>query len=115
MPPALQLLVRHVFDLARYDENYDVRDRARMLNSLSIGISPSKPITGELEDNEPEDAATRSGVILRREQVKLVLFEGKTSSNIRKPSYSMSPASKFLPFSHLLTPFLQTLQPNSEL
>lgn len=88
MPSALQLLVRHVFDLARYDENYDVRDRARMLSSLSIGISSSKPLSGELDDNESEDAATRTGVILRREQVKLVLFEGKTSSNIRKPSYS---------------------------
>ena len=107
MPAALQLLVRHVFTLARYDENYDVRDRARMLTSLLIGISPSMPRSGEIDDNETEDAATRGGVILRREQVKLVLFEGKTSSSIRKPSYSASPV--LILFSHLLTFLLRQL------
>jgi AP-3 complex subunit beta len=62
----LGLLSHFVFSLAKYDSNYDVRDRARMLVSLLAGLSPS--LDGE---------ESRGGVILRREQVKLVLFDGK--------------------------------------
>lgn len=68
----LRLLSRYVFSLARYDANYDVRDRTRMLVSLLIGLAPT--LNGE-ENEEQED---RGGVVLRREQVKRVLFEGKT-------------------------------------
>jgi len=68
----LKLLTQYVFSLARYDLNYDIRDRARMLSSLLSGLSPS-PINGiELEP--------RPGVVLRREQVKLVLFDGKSAA-----------------------------------
>ncbi|KAF9466467.1 adaptin N terminal region-domain-containing protein [Collybia nuda] len=67
----LGLLSRYVFSLARYDLNYDVRDRTRMVTSLLAGLSP--PALNGLEVTE-----TRSGVVLRREQVKLVLFEGKS-------------------------------------
>lgn len=67
----LGLLARYVFSLARYDVNYDVRDRARMLNSLLSGLSP---ILGS--DETQEDMG---GVVLRREQVRLVLFEGKAA------------------------------------
>jgi AP-3 complex subunit beta len=66
----LGLLCRYVFSLARYDLNYDVRDRGRMLTSLLSGISPN------LTDDESQE--DQGGVILRREQVKLVLFEGKS-------------------------------------
>lgn len=62
----LDLLSRYVFSLARYDLNYDVRDRARMLSSLFVGVAPA---------NNSEEIG---GVILRREQVRLVLFEGKS-------------------------------------
>ena len=48
-----------------------MRDRARMLVNLLAGLAPT--INGESEDG----ADGRSGVILRREQVKRVLFEGK--------------------------------------
>jgi AP-3 complex subunit beta len=64
------LLSQYVFSLARYDLNYDVRDRARMVASLLAGLSPAS-----LNGSETE---ARSGVVLRREQVKLVLFEGKS-------------------------------------
>lgn len=67
----LILLSRYVFSLARYDTNYDVRDRARMLVNLLAGLAPD--INGEADDR----TGGRSGVILRREQVKRVLFEGK--------------------------------------
>lgn len=65
----LQLLCHYVFSLARYDINYDVRDRTRMLVSLLAGVAPN------VTDEEPEE---RGGVVLRREQVKRVLFEGKS-------------------------------------
>ncbi|KAH0833137.1 adaptin N terminal region-domain-containing protein [Lanmaoa asiatica] len=66
----LGLLCRHVLSLGRYDFNYDVRDRTRMLNSLLIGVSPT------INGGETEGQAS---VILRREQVIKVLFDGKAS------------------------------------
>ncbi|KAF5391397.1 hypothetical protein D9757_002040 [Collybiopsis confluens] len=70
----LGLLNQYIFSLARYDLNYDVRDRARMLSSLLTGITPSVFASASGE----ELAEGRSGVVLRSEQVKLVLFNGKT-------------------------------------
>ncbi|KAK7691132.1 hypothetical protein QCA50_006235 [Cerrena zonata] len=64
----LGLLNRYVLSLARYDLNFDVRDRARMLGSLLSGV------TSALGEDEHQDL---EGVVLRREQVKMVLFEGK--------------------------------------
>jgi len=63
----LILLSQYVFSLARYDTSYDIRDRAKMLSSLLSGVLPS--FSGSQEE--------RDGVVLRREQVLLVLFEGK--------------------------------------
>jgi hypothetical protein len=69
----LSLLSRYVFSLARYDMDYDVRDRARTLGSLLSGIVPA------LRSSVGEEDATeeQGGVVMRREQVKVVLFEGK--------------------------------------
>jgi AP-3 complex subunit beta len=67
--PILTLLSRYVFSLARYDTSYDVRDRAKMLSSLLAGISPS--LLTETQEG-------RGGVVLRREQVRLVLMDGKS-------------------------------------
>ncbi|KAG6374293.1 adaptin N terminal region-domain-containing protein [Boletus reticuloceps] len=64
----LGLLCGYVLSLGRYDLNYDVRDRTRMLNSLLVGISPT------MNGREMEE---QSSVILRREQVIKVLFDGK--------------------------------------
>ena len=66
----LILLNRYVLSLARYDLNFDVRDRARMIGSLLVGV-----VQNLLEDDEERE--DQGGVILRREQVKLVLFDGK--------------------------------------
>lgn len=68
----LGLLARYVFSLARYDQDLDVRDRARFLSSLLAGVTPS--LQPQSEDEPYEDAG---GVVLRREQVRMVLFEGK--------------------------------------
>ncbi len=70
----LGLLTRYVLSLARYDLNFDVRDRARMLGSLLNGVTTL--LRSEDEEVEYED---QGGVVLRREQVKLVLFEGKAT------------------------------------
>ncbi|KAI6037663.1 adaptin N terminal region-domain-containing protein, partial [Pisolithus marmoratus] len=69
----LELLCRYVFSLGKYDLSYEVRDRTRMLTSLLSGILPS------INDPQPEDS-TGEGVVLRREQVKKVLFEGKAGT-----------------------------------
>ena len=57
-----------MFALARYDRNYDVRDRGRMLQQLLVGVVPSIGAA---------DARDVGGVVLRRAQVRVVLFEGK--------------------------------------
>ncbi|KAJ3565057.1 hypothetical protein NP233_g7882 [Leucocoprinus birnbaumii] len=67
----LTLLSHYVFSLARYDTSYDVRDRAKMIASLMSGILPTL---------SPGSQEERSGVVLRREQVRLVLFEGKSGT-----------------------------------
>lgn len=67
----MQLLGRYAFALARYDLDYDVRDRARLVTSLLVGVVPS--ILG----GEEHERGEQGGVILRKEQVKMVLFEHK--------------------------------------
>ena len=74
----LSLLCRYVFSLARYDSSYDVRDRARMLGGLLTGVAPQLFLSDSSTDySSQEEIRDQSGVILRREQVKLILFEGK--------------------------------------
>lgn len=73
----LCLLARYVFSLARYDLDYDVRDRARTMGSLLTGVVPAlRP--GAVEDGDFVDE--QGSVVLRREQVKRVLFEGKAET-----------------------------------
>lgn len=74
------LLTRYVFSLARYDNSYDVRDRARFLGALLIGVTPNlHPQNGNGEVNDNGDTADQGGVVLRKEQVRVVLLEGKLS------------------------------------
>jgi len=73
----LSLLSQYVLSLARYDSSYDVRDRGRMMSALLQGVNAKaagNAIWSE-EDAEPE----KGGVVLRKEQVRLVLFGGKAS------------------------------------
>jgi AP-3 complex subunit beta len=58
----LTLLTQYLFNLARYDASYDVRDRGRLLSSLLRGV---------LSEKDEQDLG---GVVLRREQVKAVLL-----------------------------------------
>lgn len=80
----LLLLAQHILTLARYDEDWDVRDRARMLRALLIGAVAG--VMGNDDDEgiggkwNNEEQSGRPGVVLRREQVTRVLFEGKTGT-----------------------------------
>lgn len=76
----LVLLVRYVFQLARYDKDWDVRDRGRMLGGLLGGVFP-----GGLSGASGE-GLDRGGVVLRREQVRVVLFEGKQTATEEAPN-----------------------------
>ncbi|TDL25466.1 hypothetical protein BD410DRAFT_743013 [Rickenella mellea] len=73
----LSRLIRYTFSLARYDLNYDVRDRARMLGSLLTGIFPTAVNGSSERSGDAIGTEGVGGVVLRREQVMLVLFEGK--------------------------------------
>jgi len=81
----LQLLGRYALTLARYDQDYDVRDRARLVASLLMGVVPN--VLGDEEDSKEE----HGGVILRREQVKMVLFEYKAAVKEPSPLEGMHP------------------------
>ncbi len=74
----LTQLAIYVFSLARYDRNYDVRDRGRMLQQLLVGVVPTVATT---------DAKDVGGVVLRRAQVRIVLFEGKAIASL-SPSHA---------------------------
>ncbi|TRM64961.1 adaptin N terminal region-domain-containing protein [Schizophyllum amplum] len=67
----LGLLAGYVFSLARYDANYDVRDRGRMMSAMLAGVMPASIMS---DGEKPE----RAGVVLRREQVRMVIFQGKS-------------------------------------
>jgi AP-3 complex subunit beta len=63
--PKLDLFCQYLFTLARWDADYDVRDRARFLAALLRGV---REVEGEGVD---EDVG---GVTLRREQARVVLL-----------------------------------------
>nr|ODN89320.1 AP-3 complex subunit beta [Cryptococcus depauperatus CBS 7855] len=80
----LDLLSRYLFQLARYDIDYEVRDRARFLNALLRGVTSEKSsneetnIRGEANDGRNNSEQDTGGVILRREQVKYIVFSKST-------------------------------------
>jgi AP-3 complex subunit beta len=71
--PLLLQLSQYLFTLARYDQDYDIRDRARFLGALQRGIKDEKAATND----EDEDVG---GVVLRREQVKVVLLAQRSNA-----------------------------------
>ncbi|KAG8863143.1 AP-3 complex subunit beta [Tulasnella sp. 330] len=69
----IQLLARYVFSLARYDSDYDVRDKGRFLTSLLRGVAGG--VYKQEGDEDKEEA--QEGVVLRAAQVEHVLFTGR--------------------------------------
>nr|GAT60931.1 predicted protein [Mycena chlorophos] len=70
----LSLVAGYVFTLAKYDLNYDVRDRARMVLSLLDGLGLPESVIAKDSNIE-----SRGGVVLRREQARVILFNGKVA------------------------------------
>ncbi|KAL9226602.1 hypothetical protein vseg_002394 [Gypsophila vaccaria] len=52
----IRRIVRYVFELAKYDMNYDVRDRARVLSKMSPSFL-DYDVHGEISDSVDEEAA----------------------------------------------------------
>ncbi|KAI0636195.1 adaptin N terminal region-domain-containing protein [Trametes polyzona] len=89
----LGLLYRYVCSLAQYDLDYDVRDRARMFRALLASVTAGLYGEADGDETRPEDLG---GVVLRREQIKLVLFDGKATPTEDAPKDALallSPAS----------------------
>jgi hypothetical protein len=63
----IALLSRHVLALARYDHDWDVRDRSRLLSGLLRGCSSKQSPQALASEDD------MGGVILRPEQIQLVL------------------------------------------
>lgn len=71
----LNLLAQYLFMLARYDLDYDVRDRGRFLHALLRGVrDEKKAISGQDSTDDDEEDEDQGGVVLRREQVGVVLL-----------------------------------------
>ncbi|KAG9014073.1 AP-3 complex subunit beta [Tulasnella sp. JGI-2019a] len=69
----IRQLAQYVFMLARYDLDYDLRDKGRFLTSLLRGVAGG---IYNQEDNDDKEGA-QEGVVLRAAQVEHVLFEGR--------------------------------------
>lgn len=71
----------YCFNLARFDVDYDVRDRGRMLNVLLSDISPmlKEELSGTKGSNgDIEDEGIKRGVVtLRKQQIQMILMSGK--------------------------------------
>ena len=74
----------YCFNLARFDQDYDVRDRGRLLSTLLSDICPilkegSTP-GGESLGAEELESLAQGTITLRREQIRMVLLQGKEPS-----------------------------------
>lgn len=90
-------LSQYLFALARYDQDYGIRDRARFLNALLRGVKDEQAAAKDDEADEAEDVG---GVVLRREQVKVVLLSqrslaGERSSTARE-DYDVGSMSRLI-------------------
>jgi len=81
----LNLLFQYVLNLARYDLNYDIRDRARLLRGLIL-INGQKDITsnnGEIEETHSSDSVKSS---ILKENLKQILLCEKEAPSEESPS-----------------------------
>ncbi|WVQ93440.1 hypothetical protein IAU59_000514 [Kwoniella sp. CBS 9459] len=102
----LNLMSNYLFSLARYDASYDVRDRARFLNALLRGVKDEKKavISDNAENGDGDQVEARNdaeegegdqdigGVVLRREQVRVIVL-GKR--NIDEKAKVSAPGSEY--------------------
>lgn len=90
-------LSQYLFALARYDQDYDIRDRARFLNALLRGVKDEQAAAKDDEADEAEDVG---GVVLRREQVKVVLLSQRSlaeeRSSTARENYDVGSMSRLI-------------------
>ncbi|KAL7419579.1 AP-3 complex subunit beta [Cryptotrichosporon argae] len=99
--PQLDLTSQYLFFLARYDADYDVRDRARFLHALLRGVLHDKEAAAADAGREADEAeeVDVGGVVLRREQVKVVLLgqrEAVSEALSRDTEYDVGTLSRLL-------------------
>lgn len=80
--PQLLLISQYLSTLARYDADYDIRDRSRFLHALLRGVRAEKD--GSAEPNgDVEEETDVGGVVLRREQVRLVMLGRREQADVQ--------------------------------
>ena len=81
----LNLLFQYVLNLARYDLNYDIRDRARLLRGLILtnGQKDTTSDDGEIEETQHSDSIKSS---ILKENLKQVLLCEKEAPSEESPS-----------------------------
>ncbi|WVF65799.1 hypothetical protein IAT40_000536 [Kwoniella sp. CBS 6097] len=114
----LNLMSNYLFSLARYDGAYDVRDRARFLNALLRGVKDEKKSVSMAEngdgnggdDQEHEEVGEQGegdqdqdqdvgGVVLRREQVRVIvlgkrIIDEKAKEQVPESEYEVGSMSR---------------------
>ncbi|RIA91767.1 adaptin N terminal region-domain-containing protein [Glomus cerebriforme] len=81
----LNLLFQYVLNLARYDLNYDIRDRARLLRGLIL-INEQKEITSENEEIENAQSSDSVKSSVLKENLKQILLCEKEAPSEESPS-----------------------------
>lgn len=105
---SLNILHSHILQLARYDEHFDVRDRARFCKALTdrleVGIkteSDKSDKEGKVEeatdpqitkDDQIDDQL--GGVVLRRNQVIHILFNGMRRKDVQALDHDQQEQNK---------------------
>ena len=80
----LSLLCEYVLNLARYDLNYDIRDRARFLRGLVLtNGQDTTSNNGEIEEAQSSDSVKNS---ILRENLKQILLCEKEAPSEESPS-----------------------------
>jgi AP-3 complex subunit beta len=84
---SLKQLHSYIMQLARYDEDFDVRDRGRLCRALIDRVDSAAITQGvDKKSDGEENGEQLGGVILRRDQVLHILFEGKVTSSYEDAS-----------------------------
>ena len=81
--PQLNSISLYLASLARYDADYDVRDRSRFLHALLRGVrDENRSVNEEDTEGAVETEEDMGGVILRREQVRVVLLGKREDADV---------------------------------
>lgn len=72
-------LAVYVFKLARFDEDYDLRDRGRLLGSLLADICPllRDDLSILRDEHDGGEGNTHGVVTLRKEQLQMIIMSNK--------------------------------------